>query len=126
MLRDLSITEFTKVLGEGKATPGGGSAAALSASLAASLTSMVFNLTIDKKVSKDYPEYVISMMKDARLKTDTFRERYLELMAEDAKAFDSLMEAFTSKGDRTGKAEKEKDDRCGQSQGPGDSDEPSE
>ena len=95
MLRDLSITEFTKVLGEGKATPGGGSAAALSASLAASLTSMVFNLTIDKKVSKDYPEYVISMMKDARLKTDTFRERYLELMAEDAKAFDSLMEAFT-------------------------------
>ena len=62
MLRELSINDFTKMLGEGKPTPGGGAAAALSASLAAALTSMVFNLTIDKKVSKDYPESVIQTM----------------------------------------------------------------
>lgn len=95
MLRELSIKDFTKVLGEGKPTPGGGAAAALSASLAAALTSMVFNLTIDKKVSADYPESVIQAMKDAREKTDAFREKYLELMQEDASAFDELMDAFS-------------------------------
>ncbi|MGB4590171.1 MAG: cyclodeaminase/cyclohydrolase family protein [Clostridiaceae bacterium] len=94
MLRDLSINEFTKVLGEGKATPGGGAAAALSASLAAALTSMVFNLTIDRKAAKDYPESIITSMKEAREATDSYREKYLELMVEDVNAFDSLMAAF--------------------------------
>ncbi|SFN38148.1 cyclodeaminase/cyclohydrolase family protein [Proteiniclasticum ruminis] len=95
MLRELSINDFTKVLGEGKPTPGGGAAAALSASLAAALTSMVFNLTIDKKVSKDYPESVVHAMKEARERTDAFREKYLKLMQEDASAFDELMDAFS-------------------------------
>ncbi len=94
MLRDLSINEFTKALGEGKATPGGGAAAALSASLAASLTSMVFNLTIDRKVAKDYPESIVNSMKEAREVTDSYREKYLELMVEDVNAFDSLMSAY--------------------------------
>lgn len=94
MLRDLSINEFTKVLGEGKATPGGGAAAALSASLAAALTSMVFNLTIDRKVAKDYPESIVTSMKEARAVTDAYREKYLELMVEDVNAFDSLMAAY--------------------------------
>jgi formiminotetrahydrofolate cyclodeaminase len=94
MLRELSVNDFSRVLGEGKATPGGGAASALSASLAAALTSMVFNLTIDKKAAKDYPEAVVTAMKDARTSTDTFRTRYLELMVNDADAFDELMEAF--------------------------------
>lgn len=95
MLRELSVNEFTRVLGEGKPTPGGGAASALSASLAAALTSMVFNLTIDKKVAKDYPASVIEAMKEAREKTDAFREKYLKLMVEDANAFDELMAAFS-------------------------------
>lgn len=94
MLRDLSINDFTKVLGEGKATPGGGAAAALSASLAAALTSMVFNLTIDRKAAKDYPESIVTSMKEARQVTDSFRQKYLELMVEDVNAFDSLMSAY--------------------------------
>lgn len=95
MLRELNINDFTKVLGEGKATPGGGAAAALSASLAAALTSMVFNLTIDKKAARDYPESVIHSMKEAREATDRFRNRYLELMVDDAESFDGLMAAFS-------------------------------
>lgn len=95
MLRELTINDFTSVLGEGKATPGGGAAAALSASLAAALTSMVFNLTIDKKAAKDYPESVIRSMKEAREATDRFRNRYLKLMVDDAESFDGLMAAFS-------------------------------
>jgi formiminotetrahydrofolate cyclodeaminase len=94
MLRELTVQEFTRVLGEGKPTPGGGAAAALSASLAAALTSMVFNLTIDKKVAKDYPEAVIQSLKEAREAADKFRESYLQLMVDDAKAFDILMEGY--------------------------------
>ncbi len=95
MLRELTVNEFTNVLGEGKATPGGGAAAALSASLAAALTSMVFNLTIDKKAAKDYPESVVNSMKEGREATDRFRNRYLELMVDDANSFDELMAAFS-------------------------------
>lgn len=95
MLRELTVNDFTSVLAEGKATPGGGAAAALSASLAAALTSMVFNLTIDKKAAKDYPETVIDSMKEARKTTDRFRERYLELMVDDANSFDELMAGFS-------------------------------
>jgi len=95
MLRELTVNEFTNVLGAGKATPGGGAAAALSASLAAALTSMVFNLTIDKKAAKDYPESVIESMKEGREATDRFRNRYLELMVDDANSFDKLMAAFS-------------------------------
>lgn len=94
MLRELTINDFTSVLAEGKATPGGGAAAALSASLAAALTSMVFNLTIDKKAAKDCPESVVDSMKEAREATDRFRERYLELMVDDASSFDELMAGF--------------------------------
>lgn len=94
MLRELSVNDFSRVLGEGKATPGGGAASALSASLAAALTSMVFNLTIDKKAAKDYPEAIVTAMKDARSATDAFRTRYLQLMVDDANSFDELMEAF--------------------------------
>jgi methenyltetrahydrofolate cyclohydrolase len=95
MLRELTINEFTNVLGAGKATPGGGAAAALSASLAAALTSMVFNLTIDKKAAKDYPESVINSMKEGTEATVRFRNRYLNLMVDDANSFDTLMAAFS-------------------------------
>lgn len=94
MLRDLTITEFTKVLSEEKPTPGGGSAAALSASLAASLTSMVFNLTIDKKTEESYDETTKKALRNSLEATNRFRIRFLELMAQDANAFDDLMDSY--------------------------------
>ncbi len=94
MLRDLSITEFTKVLSSEKPTPGGGAAAALSASLAASLTSMVFNLTIDKKTEENYDEATKASLRYSREATNRFRVRFLELMAQDANAFDDLMDSY--------------------------------
>ena len=49
MLANLKITEYLKKAAVGTAVPGGGSVAALNASLAAGLTEMVANLTIGKK-----------------------------------------------------------------------------
>jgi len=49
MLSELTIKEFLEKIASEFPTPGGGSVAALSAALAASLTEMVANLTIGKK-----------------------------------------------------------------------------
>jgi formiminotetrahydrofolate cyclodeaminase len=46
MLSELTIKEFLEKTASESSTPGGGSVAALSAALAASLTEMVANLTI--------------------------------------------------------------------------------
>ena len=47
--KDLSIEEYNHALGEKKSTPGGGSALAITLSLACSLLLMVINFTLDKK-----------------------------------------------------------------------------
>ncbi len=49
MLSDLTIKEFLEKTASGSPVPGGGSVAALSAALAASLTEMVAKLTIGKE-----------------------------------------------------------------------------
>ncbi len=49
MLAKLPIDEFLAQTAAGTAVPGGGSVAALSAALAASLVEMVANLTIGRK-----------------------------------------------------------------------------
>ena len=49
MLGNLKITKFLEKTATGTAVPGGGSIAALSAALSASLSEMVANLTIGKK-----------------------------------------------------------------------------
>ena len=49
MLAELTIKEFLEKIASNSPAPGGGSVAALSAALAASLTEMVAKLTIGKK-----------------------------------------------------------------------------
>ena len=94
MLREMNLDTFVNELASVSPAPGGGSTAGLAASLGAALTSMVFNLTIDRKVAKDYPESIVTSMKEARQVTDSYREKYLELMVDDVNAFDSLMSAY--------------------------------
>ena len=48
-LVDLTVKDFVEVLGSDAPAPGGGSAAALAASMGISLTKMVCELTIGKK-----------------------------------------------------------------------------
>ncbi|MGN1276519.1 MAG: cyclodeaminase/cyclohydrolase family protein [Floccifex sp.] len=85
-----SIEEFTTQLSSKQAIPGGGGASALAGALAASLGSMVGNLTINKKKYKDVEETILECMK----KTEALRLSLLNRIQEDAQAFEPLSRAY--------------------------------
>lgn len=90
MLSDLSIREFMAETASDAPVPGGGSVAALSGAIAASLSEMVANLTIGKKgfdaVEKD--------MQAITAKAAEIRERLTADIDRDSEAFDQVMAAF--------------------------------
>ncbi len=90
MLANLKITEYLEKAAAGTAVPGGGSVAALNASLAAGLTAMVANLTIGKK---GY-EAVEEEMKDIVGKATELREKLTAAIDRDAEAYSEVMAAF--------------------------------
>ena len=90
MLAELKITEYLEKAAAGTAVPGGGSVAALNASLAAGLTEMVANLTIGKK---GY-EAVAEEMNDIAGKTAELREKLTVAIDRDAEAYSDVMNAF--------------------------------
>ncbi len=90
MLANLKITEYLEKAAAGTAVPGGGSVAALNASLAAGLTEMVANLTIGKK---GY-EAVAEEMNDIVGKTSLLREKLTAAIDRDAEAYSDVMAAF--------------------------------
>ena len=90
MLANLKITEYLEKAAEGTAVPGGGSVAALNASLAAGLIEMVANLTIGKK---GY-EAVEEEMKDISRESKELREKLTSAIDRDASAYSEVMAAF--------------------------------
>lgn len=94
MLRELTIDSFTKELSSNSPAPGGGSVAALSASLAASLNSMVFNLTIGKKAYNEYDEDIKKAINKSLEASEALRENFLKTMEEDTEVFMKVMAAF--------------------------------
>ncbi len=97
------LTNFLAELASDSPTPGGGSVAALSGALGASLTAMVSNLTIGKKKYAD----VENEMKEALEKAESLRLELTRLIDEDANAFDGFMEALKlPKGTDEEKAER--------------------
>ena len=90
MLANLKITEYLEKAAEGTAVPGGGSVAALNASLAAGLIEMVANLTIGKK---GY-EAVEEEMKDISRESNELREKLTSAIDRDASAYSEVMDAF--------------------------------
>ena len=71
-------------------TPGGGGASAYAGALASALASMVGNLTVGKKTYADVEDEVRASL--ARL--DALRARLVELVDEDARAFEPLAAAY--------------------------------
>ncbi len=71
-------------------TPGGGGASAYVGALATALASMVANLTVGKK---KYAE-VEDLMEDELVKLFDLRDRFLDLIDEDARAFAPLARAY--------------------------------
>ncbi|MBC8549755.1 MAG: cyclodeaminase/cyclohydrolase family protein [Candidatus Brocadiales bacterium] len=100
MLSELTIKEFLEKIASDSPAPGGGSVAALSAALAASLTLMVANLTIGKKGFGDVEYEMKAVAQDVlRLKSDL-----IQSIDSDSNAYNDVMTAIKLPGNS--KAEK--------------------
>lgn len=90
MLTSKTVNNFLQELGSASPTPGGGSAAALAGALASSLCSMVASLTLGREKYRDaWPE-----MQAAEEKGHALTATLLELMDQDADAYDAVMGAM--------------------------------
>ena len=89
-LVSMGIREFMDELASDSPAPGGGSVAALEASLGAALSSMVANLTVGKKGYEDVREEMIEVAEKAQ----DMKDRFLYLIDEDTRSFNRLMAAM--------------------------------
>jgi len=90
MLTDLSIKDFMVQTASGTPVPGGGSIAALSASLSASLAEMLASLTIG---TKGYEKYEEEMKVNAK-KAMSYRAKFIRDIDRDADAYSQVMMAY--------------------------------
>jgi len=90
MLVDLTIKEYLEKTASNTALPGGGSGAALSAAVAASLVEMVANLTIGKKGFEE----VEAQMKIIATRAAKARHKLTEQIDQDSDAYNQVMTAF--------------------------------
>jgi methenyltetrahydrofolate cyclohydrolase len=90
MLKDFTVNEYLAETASPSPVPGGGSAAALSAALAASLTEMVAGLTV---VGKAFAS-VAAEMHSLREQAQVFRARLADCMQLDADAYQQVIAAY--------------------------------
>ena len=101
-IMDQSCREFSKNLADKVPVPGGGGACALVGALASSLCSMSANFTTGKKKYAEYEEDIKNIIKE----NDRLRVRLLELVEEDAKAFEPLSKVYSLPKDYPNRQEK--------------------
>ena len=82
-LRQLTIDQFSERLASASPVPGGGSASALAASLAASLTAMVARLSMDRPKYEPYRQ----THERGLARAESARQTLLELAEQDAAAY---------------------------------------
>lgn len=90
MLTELRVTDYADKLASKEAAPGGGSAAALSGLLAASLMEMVINLTLGREEFAQHEE----LLAERQLILAGLHRELEELVNRDAEAFSGVMDAF--------------------------------
>lgn len=90
MFKDLCINDFLQQLASKNATPGGGTASAISGAMGASLIAMFCNLTASKKKYVDVKEEMEAIAKEA----EAIRDRLLQLADEDSNSYIGVMNAF--------------------------------
>ncbi len=96
---DGSLTSFVDVLSQATAVPGGGSAAALTGSMAAALASMVAGFAFDEPGKSD-------RMEKAGRRAQQIKTELLELVQADSAAYEAVLQAMRLK--KTTEEEKEK------------------
>lgn len=87
---NLRINDFIDKLGSKDAVPGGGGAAALTASLGISLCKMAANLTVGKKKFADVEKEMYEIMAEC----DNLAEEFVSLIQKDADGFLPLSKAY--------------------------------
>lgn len=94
MFKDRKIEEFIENLSSSEPTPGGGTVAALLASISSSLVNMVYNITINKKIFNNLDKSIKSEILLAKDRIDNMTNIFLKLMDDDSRAFTKVMESF--------------------------------
>ena len=89
-MKNLTINDFLTELSSKAPVPGGGGASALVGAAGCSLGTMVGNLTLGKKKYADVQEDIQELI----IKSEKLKEELLELINEDAKAFEPLSKAY--------------------------------
>lgn len=93
LLMDKTLRDYCDVLASSEPAPGGGSTAALSGVLGASLTMMVVNLSLGKKSFETLDENIRTEFLKEFEKITELKAELTELVDEDTKAFNQYMEA---------------------------------
>lgn len=94
MLDEKTVRGFVAELASNSPAPGGGSVAALAASISSALSSMVFNLTVGKKAYNAYDEGDKKRVDDSLKESEELKDAFLDLMNKDTEEFLKLMAAF--------------------------------
>lgn len=94
MLMEKSVEEFVESVASKAPAPGGGSVAALVGSLGSALTAMVGNLTKGKKAYNELDEKHREELDSSFNEAMKLIERLNELVDEDTKSFNGVMDAF--------------------------------
>ena len=90
-LAERSVRDFVETVASDAPAPGGGSVAALEASIGAALTGMVACLTQGRKKYAEYAENAALV----QAKAESLQKRLLSLMDEDSEAFNRVSAAFS-------------------------------
>ncbi|MCX7694626.1 MAG: cyclodeaminase/cyclohydrolase family protein [Caloramator sp.] len=89
-----TIEKFLEDLASSSPAPGGGAVAALSGALSASLSSMVMNLTVNKKKFMEYSDDVKNKFNDYLIKCEELRKEFMGYIEKDVEAFNLVMQAY--------------------------------
>jgi formiminotetrahydrofolate cyclodeaminase len=90
VLRDLSVSEFSKALSSSEPAPGGGSAGAAVAAMGTSLLIMTCNFTIGKEKYADVEDDLVEVLDEL----EPIRVWLLASIDRDTQAYSAVMDAF--------------------------------
>lgn len=93
-LMEMTLRQYNELLGSKEPAPGGGSTAALTGVLAASLTMMVVSLSQGKKSFEALDKGIKRVFMEESKNIEKLREELSALTEEDTKAFNKFMEAI--------------------------------
>lgn len=93
-MENTTLESFIRDLGSEKPAPGGGAVAAIVASLAGALSSMVYNLTTGKKVYDELSDEDKISLKENLGEAEGFYMEALAYAKKDESAFNALMQTY--------------------------------